>query len=130
MFRIVVALTLLVSLSIVMVGCVDVDKAGTSGAKVAGNIIPRIDPKKEKDLVSPDTDVAVTITVKNQTKSPVTMHWLDETAGDRVHYKDIAAGAEVVQETFQGHYWIILDKGGKALGIYETPAKDAIILIK
>ncbi|MDP6543255.1 MAG: hypothetical protein QGH60_04640 [Phycisphaerae bacterium] len=131
MFRIVVALTLLVSLSIVMVGCVDGGKAGNgSSVKAADNTIPRIDPKKEKDLVSPDTDVAVTITVKNQTKSPVSMHWLNETAGDRVHYHDIKAGAEILQETFQGHYWIILDKGGKALGIYETPAKDAILLIK
>ncbi len=129
MFRTVVAVALLASLSIMMVGCVDGGKAGNGSPKI-GNLIPRIDPKKEKDLVSPDTDVAVTITVKNQTKAPVTMHWLDETAGDRVHYKDIKAGGEVVQETFQGHYWIILDKGGKALGIYETPAKDAVILIK
>ena len=111
-----------VSVSIAMLGCVD-------GEKVAGGI-PRIDPKKEKGLVSPDTDVSVTITVKNQTKSAVSMHWLDEAAGGRVHYKDIPAGKEVTQDTYQGHYWIILDKGGKALGIYETPGKDGVILVK
>ncbi len=80
--------------------------------------------------MSPDTEVMVTITVRKQTKSEVSMHWLEETAGDRVHYKDIPAGKEVTQETYQGHYWIILDKGGKALGIYETPGKDGVILVK
>jgi len=129
MFRTVVALALLASLSIVMAGCENGEIAG-GGPKIKGNILPRIDPKKEKDLVSPDTDITVVLTVKNLTKGPVTMHWLDETAGDRVFYKDIKAGGEVVQETFQGHYWIILDKGGKALGIYETPAKDGIIVVK
>ena len=119
MFRIVMVAVLAVSMSMAMTGCAD----ATGG-------IPRIDPKKEKDLVSPDTDVLVTITVRNQTKSEVSMHWLDETAGDRVHYKDIPAGKEVTQETYQGHYWIILDKGGKALGIYETPGKDGVILVK
>lgn len=116
MFRIVMVAVLSVSMSIAMLGCV-------SG-------IPRIDPKKEKDLVSPDTDLLVTLTIKNQTKSEVSLHWLDETAGDRVPYKDIAAGKEVTQESYQGHYWIILDKDGKALGIYETPDKDGVILVK
>ena len=122
MFRIVMIAGLAVSMSIAMLGCVD-------GDKVAGGI-PRIDPKKENDLVSPDTDVLVTITVKNQTKSEVSMHWLDDTSGDRVHYKDIPAGGEVAQEAFQGHYWIIMDKGGKAIGIYETPDEDGVIVIK
>jgi len=104
-----------------MVGCAET---------VPGNRIARISPAKEKDLVSPDTDVLVSITVINKTKSPISLHWLDETAGDRVHYKDIQAGAEVIQETFQGHYWIVLDKQDKPLGIYETPGKDGVILIK
>lgn len=117
MFRIVMAVTLLVSLSIAMVGC---DPAGMT----------RIEPSKEKGLVSLDTDVSVSITVRNQTKSAISLHWLDEGAGDRVHYKDIEAGAEVVQETWKDHYWIILDKGGKALGIYKTTDKDGVIVIK
>ena len=116
MFRIVMAVTLLVSLSIAMVGCEP--------------SMPRIDPSKEKGLVSLDTDVAVSITIKNKTKSPISLHWLDEGAGDRVHYKDIEAGAEVVQQTWKDHYWIILDKDGKALGIYKTTDKDGVIVIK
>ena len=129
------AVTLSVSLSIAIAGCVTSGQTGktssTAGVeKAAGNPIPRIDPKKEKGLVSLDTDVAVSITVRNQTKSAISMHWLDETGGDRVHYRDIKAGAEVVQGTWKDHYWIILDKDGKPLGIYKTSHKNGVIVIK
>jgi len=104
MFRIVMAVALFVSMSIAVVGCDPSTEVKTGTTKVTKeNVLPRIDPKKEKDFVSTDTDVAVSITVRNKTKSAITLHWLDEMAGDRVHYKDIAAGAEVVQETFQDH---------------------------
>jgi len=131
MFRIVMALALLVSLSIAMVGCDSppVDTGG-GGAKVTENILPRIDPSKEKGIVAPGTDVAVSVTVRNQTKSAISMHWLEESTNERIHYHDITAGAEVSQDTWEGHYWLILDKGGKALGIYETPGKDGVIVIK
>jgi len=80
--------------------------------------------------VSPDTDVLVTITVRNQTRSAISLYWLDETEGDRVHYGNIKAGAERVQGTWKDHYWIILDKDGKALGIYKTSDKNGVIVIK
>ncbi|MDP6544445.1 MAG: hypothetical protein QGH60_10675 [Phycisphaerae bacterium] len=134
MFRIVLAVTLSVSMSIAMLGCETggpVNTSSTAGAKKpAENILPRIDPKKEKSLVSPDGDFGVTLTVKNKTKSTVTLHWLDETDGSRVYYKEIQAGGEVMQGTYEGHYWIILDKAEKALGIYKTPGDDGVILIK
>jgi len=120
-----------VSLSIAMLGCETGDTVKTSSAKgPAENILPRIDPKKEKGLVSPDTDLSVMLTVRNKTKSPISLHWLDETDGSRVQYKLIGPGAEVLQGTYEGHYWIVLDKDGKALGIYKTPDEDGVILIK
>jgi|GEM_PF-3958611 len=70
------------------------------------------------------------LTIRNKTKSTVTLHWLDETDGSRVFYKEILAGGEDIQGTFEGHYWIVLDKAGKALGIYKTPGEDGVILIK
>ena len=63
-------------------------------------------------------------------KSAVTLEWLDEASGGRVHYKDVPAGEEVYQGTWQGHYWIVVNKKGKALGIYETPDKDGVIIVK
>jgi len=135
MFRIVMAVALSVSLSIAIVGCATSDppeKApSTDGVeKPAENLIRRIDPKNEKGLLSLDTAVAVSITIRNQTQSAVSLYWLDEVAGERVYYKDIQAGAEVVQETWKDHYWIIVDKDGKALGIYKTSDKDGVIVIK
>ena len=135
MFRIGMAVALSVSLAMATVGCENGDQgpktSSTAGVKKTGeNLLPRIDPKKEKGLKSVDTDVAVSITVRNQTQSAIALHWLDEGAGDRVHYRDIKAGAEAVQQTWKDHYWIIVDKDGKALGIYKTSDKDGVILIK
>lgn len=129
------AVALSVSLSIGTVGCATGDQGGrtssTAGVgKTGENLIPRIDPKKEGALVSLDTDVAVSITIRNQTKSAISLHWLDEGAGDRVHYQNIKAGAEAVQQTWKDHYWIILDIDGKAIGIYKTSDKDGVIVIK
>ena len=133
MFRIMMVLALTVSMSIAIVGCVDGGAAGKGssvGVKPGENALARIDPKKEKDCVSTDTDVTCMITVRNLTKSPISLHWLDETAGDRVHYENITAGAEVTKGTYQDHYWIILDKNSKPLGIYKAQDKDGVIVIR
>ena len=124
MFRIVMAVVLSVSLLIAMVGC------EAPALKPGEYAIPRIDPKKEKGIAAPGTDVEVSITVRNQTRSKISVNWLEESTNERVHYHDVQPGAEVKQDTWEGHYWLILDKDGKALGIYETPDKDGVILIK
>ena len=51
-------------------------------------------------------------------------------SGGRVYYKDIPPGEEVDQGTYHGHYWIILDKNKKPLGIYKSPGEDGIIIIE
>jgi len=134
MFRTMLAVTLSVSLSIAMLGCETggpVKTSSTAGAKEpAENILPRIDPKKEKGLVSPDGGFSVILTVRNKTKSTVTMHWLDETDGSRVFCKTIPAGGEIIQGTYKGHYWLILDKNKKPIGIYKTPDENGVIVIK
>lgn len=130
MFKNVMILALVATMSIMVIGCDGgAGGGGNVGLKPGENALPRIDPKKEKDLVSSDTDVAVTMTVRNLTKGTISLHWLDETTGDRFYYKDIKAGAEVVQETFQDHYWIILDKNAKPLGIYKASDKDGVVVI-
>ena len=135
MFRLVMAVALSVSLSIATVGCATDDQgpktSSTAGlGKPGENVLSRIDPKKEGSVVSLNTNVAVSLTIRNQTKTAITVHWLDETAGDRVHYKNVKAGAEAVQQTWKDHYWIVSDKDGKALGIYKTTDKDGVIVIE
>lgn len=130
MFRIVVAVALAACVSIAVVGCVDGDPSSAITLKPGEHAIPRIDPKKEEGIAVPGTDVELTITVRNGTGSKISMHWLEESTNDRVHYHDIEPGKEVSQDTWEGHFWLILDSNGKALGIYEAPDKDGVILIK
>lgn len=135
--RVVLTVTLLAAMSIVITGCegrgpvTETSSTNTPTAKEpAENVLPRIDPSKEKGLVSTDTQIAVELTVRNKTKSEVTLHWLDETDGARIYYKDIPAGEEIFQGTFESHYWIILDKAEKPLGIYKATDEDGVIVIK
>lgn len=134
MYRMVMAVTLSVFVSIAAVGCGTGDKAGKSATASLGkpgeNVLPCIDPKKEGSVVSLDTVEVVAMTVRNETKSAISLHWLDEGAGDRVYYKDVEPGAEVIQDTFKDHCWIVVDKGGKALGIYKTGDKDCVVVIR
>ena len=122
MFRTVMALVLLATLAIVQVGC------AMSPEKAAEGSIARIDPSKEGELKSPQDDVAVSITVRNNRQSVIQLHWLDYDS-KRVQYARIKAGAEIVQRTYEGHYWIVLGEDEKPLGIYKTPGEDAAIVI-
>jgi hypothetical protein len=124
MFRTAMALTLLTALAVVQAGCVTIpDRPRCAG-------IPRIDPGRERYLRSPDDKLAVTITIKNKRAADVSVNWLDY-EGKRKHYSNVGAGKEVRQGTFEGHYWLILDKDSKkALGIYRTPNRDAAIVVK
>ena len=90
--------------------------------------VRRIDPAGEKGLASPGDDNEVVLAIKNTRESAISIYWIDYD-GDRVHYNDLEAGAEFEQITFGGHYWIVLDSDGKALGIYQTPGKDATITV-
>ncbi len=147
MVRAIMLVSLSVFMSIAMLGCnadeapkVDVTKKAPEVVKApeapaapkapAENVVPRIDPKMEKGLISPDTEVMVTLTVRNKTKGVLTMYWLDEIDGERVQYRDVDAGGELAQDTWEGHYWLITGKDGKALGIYKTPSKDGVIIVK
>jgi len=123
MSRVEAVAVVLVALVTVVLGC-----AKLTG-KEGENRIARIDPAKEKELRSPPDEVPVTIKVRNNTQGPVEFHWLDYN-GKRVRYARIKPGAEITQKTFKGHYWIILDEKGKALGIYETPGRDGVIVVE
>jgi hypothetical protein len=124
--------------SFVIAGCAMTDQAAKPAAKTSSagtqkageNVLPRIDPKKEKGIVKEGSDVSVELTVRNQTSGEVSLYWLDENTNERVHYHDINAGEELAQGTFEGHYWIILNKDKKALGLYEVLDKDGVIVVK
>ena len=90
--------------------------------------VRRIDPAGEKGLASPEDDNEVVLAIKNSRNTTISLYWIDYDGG-RVHYNDLEAGAEFEQITFAGHYWIVIDSDGRALGIYQTPARDATITV-
>ena len=94
-----------------------------------GKGLRRIDPSKEKGLKSPGDEKEVVLTIENRRKSAITTYWIDYD-GDRVRYQDVAAGEDAEQITFEGHYWVMVDGDGKALGIYVALDKDGVILIR
>jgi len=117
MFRTMMTVSLLVALTFAMLGC------GATGIK-------RMDPSLEKTLKSPPDTVEVPIIVKNNSKTTIQVFWIDEDGGRKLYMRGVKPGKEAKQITFPGHYWIVLDDKGKALGIYETPKGGGIIDVK
>ncbi|MFP6612401.1 MAG: hypothetical protein VB835_08850 [Pirellulales bacterium] len=94
------------------------------------NYYIRIDPKREKDITSPGGNgIEVMLSIKNNSEGPVKLYWIDRTGG-RVPYKDIKAGDEIKQRSFESHCWIIVDKDSKALGIYRATYQSGRILVQ
>lgn len=113
---------------------VDLYEAATTTA-VAATVneptreLTRIDPSTKEIKSSDDDDAAaITLLVKNDRAGAVTLSWIDE-YGDRVHYKDVDAGAELEQGSYEGHVWIVADENSKPLGIYVGTDKDATITL-
>ena len=92
--------------------------------------IARIDPAKEKTLKSPEDTDEVTISIRNETDASLKMYWIDNDGERKLYAGNIRAGKTIKQVTFPGHYWVITDKDDKALGIYKTPGKDGLIVVK
>ena len=74
-----------------------------------------IDPAKEKNIRSGGNGLAVQLTFRNQSKTKVVVYWIN-TSGERVQYKEIKPGGQVLQGTYSGHYWLVVYPAGKALG--------------
>ena len=91
--------------------------------------VRRIDPAKEKGLTSPEDELEVVLAIKNMRATAISTYWIDYD-GNRVQYQNVKAGQEAEQITFEGHYWVIVNSDGKALGIYVALDKDGVILVK
>ena len=68
------------------------------------------------------------VTFVNQTSQDVELYWLDE-QGDRHSYGRVRAGAERVQHSYLGHVWLITDRVGTALGVWEVNADESRAVI-
>ena len=75
----------------------------------------------EGPLVSAGGAQATTIFFDNQTNEQRNVYWLNY-AGQRVLYATLRPGGGYTQETYAGHVWIITDREGQCLSMYEAIA--------
>ena len=59
------------------------------------------------------------VTFVNQGGDEVELYWLDE-QGERHGYGRLRPGVERTQHTYEGHVWLITDRVGTALGVWEA----------
>jgi hypothetical protein len=59
------------------------------------------------------------ITFVNRSDKPVKVYWLNF-RGERILYKSLPAGAQLVQQTFVGHNWLVTSSSEQCIGIFET----------
>jgi hypothetical protein len=103
--------------------------APASSKKSGMKKLTLIDPAKEKNIRSGGNGLAVQLTFRNQSKTKVVVYWIN-TSGERVQYKEIKPGGQVLQGTYSGHYWLVVDPAGKALGMYKPANQDGLIIIR
>ncbi|MCL4194839.1 MAG: DPP IV N-terminal domain-containing protein, partial [Thermoguttaceae bacterium] len=65
------------------------------------------------------TGAETSITFVNQTKDDVDLFWLDST-GEQKPYGSVRPGQEHRQHTYAGHVWLVCDREGKTLAIFEA----------
>ena len=65
------------------------------------------------------TGTETSITFVNQTKDDVDLFWLDST-GEQKPYGSVRPGHEHRQHTYAGHVWLVCDRAGKTLAIFEA----------
>lgn len=58
------------------------------------------------------------ITFVNQTKEEAQIYWIAE-GGERRRYGSVKPGDRYEQHTFTGHVWLVTDRAGKTLGVFE-----------
>jgi len=67
------------------------------------------------------TGEETSITFVNQTRDDAELYWLD-TEGQRRPYGRLRPGQERTQHTFEGHAWLVADKLGNQLAVFEADA--------
>ncbi len=67
------------------------------------------------------------LTFVNQTRDDVELYWVD-TEGVRKSYGRLRAGQERKQHTFVGHLWLVTDKVGAKLAVFEAETSGRAVV--
>ncbi|MFI5380492.1 MAG: DPP IV N-terminal domain-containing protein [Tepidisphaerales bacterium] len=74
------------------------------------------------------TGAETEITFVNRTGADVDVYWLDAES-ERRPYGSIRPGAQSAQHTFDGHVWLVTDKTGRTLGVFEATADRSTAIV-
>ena len=74
------------------------------------------------------TGEETTLNFVNRTKDDVQLFWISAT-GQRQQYATLHPGQQYEQHTFAGHVWLVTDKEGKTLGVFEATEGDGDAVI-
>jgi len=85
-------------------------------------------PRETSPRASRRTGNETSMLFINRTKADADLFWLDPD-GERRPYGTIRAGEQHSQHTFAGHVWLVADRAGQTLGVFEATdqAADAVI---
>lgn len=98
-----------------------------------GRALPWMSPDKEgtPECRSGIGGASVELTFKNASRKPVRIFWL-QWDGTRRPWRGIleAGQSAVCDRSYDGHLWLITDKDGKGLGIYQIDRDDPMIVVR
>lgn len=86
-------------------------------------------PSQERPRPSRRTGPETSITFANRTKADVLLHWIDPD-GQQKSYGTIQPGGEFRQHTFAGHVWLVTDREGKPLAVFEATEEPGTAVIE
>ncbi|HOW73650.1 MAG TPA: DPP IV N-terminal domain-containing protein [Phycisphaerae bacterium] len=85
-------------------------------------------PAGDGPRASVRTGAQTEITFVNRTDGEVDLFWLDS-EGERRSYGTIKAGERHAQHTYAGHVWLVTDKTGRPLGVFEATEDRATAVV-
>lgn len=69
------------------------------------------------------------LVILNERRRPVVVHWLDFD-GYRRSQAEVPPGGRMVQDTLQGHPWLVSNLGGRCLGIYMARGASRTVTLR
>jgi hypothetical protein len=96
-----------------------------SGFRDCGEPPPGHTCDAEADYASQPSRESTGITFVNRSGSLVKVYWLNF-RGERILYKSLPPGGQLVQQTFVGHNWLVTSSTEQCIGIFETAPQSIV----
>jgi len=75
------------------------------------------------------TGAETRVTFENRTPGEIVVYWIDMD-GQQRRYAAVAPGAQHDQHTYAGHVWLVTDRAGKPLGVFEAAEEESRAVVE